>query len=111
MGSTTSYDLLALIDRVWQVIRKREQNAELEDTHHINDRDCWIDDHIDPGGSRGCVAYYPTQIPFHHRSAWMGDTDPLGDLIKGCREQEMAVIVKPNASALMTPKVTSNALK
>src|SRR5690242_4792626 len=22
----------------------------------------------------GCVAYYPTQIPFHHRSAWLGNT-------------------------------------
>jgi hypothetical protein len=20
----------------------------------------------------GCVAYYPTQIPFHHRSQWLG---------------------------------------
>src|ERR1041385_6518378 len=25
----------------------------------------------------GCVAYYPTQIPFHHRSAWLGDRDVL----------------------------------
>ena len=24
----------------------------------------------------GCVAYYPTQIPFHHRSEWLGDRDP-----------------------------------
>ena len=23
----------------------------------------------------GCVAYYPTEIPFHHRSAWLGDRD------------------------------------
>ena len=31
----------------------------------------------------GCVAYYPTRIPFHHRSAWMGGAsgpaDPLGE--------------------------------
>ena len=40
----------------------------------------------------GCVAYYPTRIPFHHRSAWMGDTDPLGDLIQGCRELGMVVL-------------------
>ncbi len=26
----------------------------------------------------GCVAYYPTQIPFHHRSAWLGESDPFG---------------------------------
>ena len=28
----------------------------------------------------GCVAYYPTQIPFHHRSQW------LGELITGYRK-------------------------
>jgi len=26
----------------------------------------------------GCVAYYPTEIPLHHRSAWLGDRDVLG---------------------------------
>jgi len=29
----------------------------------------------------GCVAYYPTEIPFHHRSAWLGDRDVLGELV------------------------------
>jgi hypothetical protein len=24
----------------------------------------------------GCVAYYPTKIPFHHRSQWLGEMDP-----------------------------------
>src|SRR5690349_12136946 len=24
----------------------------------------------------GCVAYYPTQVPMHHRSAWLKDADP-----------------------------------
>ena len=33
----------------------------------------------------GCVAYYPTQVPFHHRSAWLGDRDVFGELVKGCR--------------------------
>lgn len=33
----------------------------------------------------GCVAFYPTAIPFHHRSAWLGERDVLGDLIAGCR--------------------------
>ncbi len=25
----------------------------------------------------GCVAYYPTKIPLHYRSQWLGDRDPL----------------------------------
>src|SRR5919107_1388029 len=24
----------------------------------------------------GCVAYYPTAVPFHHRSEWLGQSDP-----------------------------------
>ena len=35
----------------------------------------------------GCVAYYPTEIPFHHRSAWLGDRDVLGDLIAGSNDR------------------------
>ena len=34
----------------------------------------------------GCVAFYPTQIPFHHRSAWLNNRDVLGELISGCRK-------------------------
>ena len=33
----------------------------------------------------GCVAYYPTKVPFHHRSAWLGDRDVFGELVAGCR--------------------------
>jgi len=29
----------------------------------------------------GCVAFYPTKIPLHYRSQWMGNSDPFGDLV------------------------------
>lgn len=47
----------------------------------------------------GCVAYYPTQVPFHHRSAWLGDRDVLGDLVAGCRKLGMVVIVRTDPHA------------
>jgi hypothetical protein len=47
----------------------------------------------------GCVAYYPTQIPFHHRSAWLGDRDVLGDLVSGCRRLGMVVMVRTDPHA------------
>jgi hypothetical protein len=47
----------------------------------------------------GCVAYYPTQIPFHHRSQWLGDRDVLGELIAGCRKLGMVVIVRTDPHA------------
>src|SRR5881394_3780138 len=47
----------------------------------------------------GCVAYYPTQIPFHHRSAWLGDRDVLGDLVSGCRKLGLAVLARTDPHA------------
>jgi len=47
----------------------------------------------------GCVAFYPTTIPFHHRSAWLGDRDVLGELITGCRKLGMIVLVRTDPHA------------
>ena len=47
----------------------------------------------------GCVAYYPTQVPFHHRSRFLGDRDVLGELISGCRKLGMVVIVRTDPHA------------
>jgi hypothetical protein len=48
----------------------------------------------------GCVAYYPTKIPMHYRSAWMKDTDPFGDLVAGCRKQNMVVLARTDPHAV-----------
>jgi hypothetical protein len=47
----------------------------------------------------GCVAFYPTQIPFHHRSQWLGESDPFGELVKGCRKLGMVVIARTDPHA------------
>ena len=47
----------------------------------------------------GCVAYYPTQVPFHHRSAWLGDRDVFGELVAGCRKLGMVVIARTDPHA------------
>jgi hypothetical protein len=48
----------------------------------------------------GIVAYYPTKIPLHHRSAWLGDTDPFGTLVNGCRAQGMRVLARTDPHAV-----------
>ncbi|MHB1318203.1 MAG: alpha-amylase family protein, partial [Anaerolineae bacterium] len=49
----------------------------------------------------GCVAYYPTRVPYHHRSAFMGpEDDPLGELIAGCRALDMIVIARTDPHAI-----------
>src|SRR5262245_35112262 len=47
----------------------------------------------------GVVAYYPTDVPLHHRSAWLGTSDPFGELVKGCRAMGMAVIARTDPHA------------
>src|SRR5262245_60187168 len=47
----------------------------------------------------GCVAYYPTKIPFHHRSEWLGERDVLGELVVGCRKAGMVVIARTDPHA------------
>src|SRR6185503_17089551 len=47
----------------------------------------------------GCVAYYPTNVPFHRRSQWLGDSDPFGDLVAGCRKLGMVVIARTDPHA------------
>jgi hypothetical protein len=48
----------------------------------------------------GIVAYYPTKIPLHHRSAWLGESDPFGTLVKGCRAMGMQVIARTDPHAV-----------
>ena len=42
----------------------------------------------------GCVAFYPTKVPFHHRSPWLGERDVFGELVAGCRKLGMVVIAR-----------------
>jgi hypothetical protein len=47
----------------------------------------------------GIVAYYPTEIPLHHRSDWLGSSDPFGYLVNGCRKMKMSVIARTDPHA------------
>jgi len=47
----------------------------------------------------GCVAYYPTKVPLHYRSQWMKDTDPFGDLVRGCRKLGMTILARTDPHA------------
>ncbi|MCU0914567.1 MAG: beta-galactosidase trimerization domain-containing protein [Planctomycetes bacterium] len=69
------------------------------------DPDFWLDYfqrvHADAAclSAGGIVAYYPTKVPLHHRSAWLGDSDPFGYLVRGCRKMGMAVIARTDPHA------------
>ena len=81
------------------------QLAFVENDPGNYDRGFWLDYfrriHADAAclSAGGCVAFYPTKIPLHYRSKWLGDRDTFGDLLKGCRDLGMNVIARTDAHA------------
>ena len=50
----------------------------------------------------GCVCYYPTKIPFHHRSQWMKEgQDPFGELYEACRKLGMVVVARTDPHSVL----------
>jgi hypothetical protein len=47
----------------------------------------------------GCVAFYPTKIPLHYKSKYLGNGDAFGDFVKGCRNRGMNVIARTDPHA------------
>lgn len=47
----------------------------------------------------GCVAFYPTRVPLHYRSAWMKASDPFGELVAGCRKMGLVVVARTDPHA------------
>lgn len=48
----------------------------------------------------GVVAFYPTEIPLHYRSRFLGQGDAFGELVKGCRALGMNVIARTDPHAI-----------
>ncbi|HUA62052.1 MAG TPA: beta-galactosidase trimerization domain-containing protein [Verrucomicrobiae bacterium] len=81
------------------------QLAFVEDDPGQFNADFWLDyfrrTHSDAAclSAGGCVAFYPTEIPLHYRSQWLGNRDPFGDLVAGCRKLDMVVIARTDPHA------------
>jgi hypothetical protein len=81
------------------------QLAFVENDPATYDPDFWLDyfKRIHADGvllsAGGIVAFYPTKIPLHHRSNWLGDSDPLGYLVKECRKMNRTVILRTDPHA------------
>ncbi|MET0694089.1 MAG: hypothetical protein ABWY56_09160, partial [Propionibacteriaceae bacterium] len=48
----------------------------------------------------GYIAFYPTQIPFHYRSKFLGDSDIFGDLVEGARSLGMSIMARVDPHAI-----------
>lgn len=47
----------------------------------------------------GVVAYYPTKVPLHYRSSYLGDRDSFGELCRGCQKLGMVVVARVDPHA------------
>jgi Hypothetical glycosyl hydrolase 6/Beta-galactosidase trimerisation domain len=76
-----------------------------DDPGHYNPQ-LWLDyfqrTHSDAAclSAGGCVAFYPTKIPLHYRSKFLGNTDPFGEMVAGCRKLGMNVIARTDPHAV-----------
>lgn len=81
------------------------QVAFTEDDPGNYDPKLWLDYfrriHADAAclSAGGCVAFYPTKIPLHYRSKYLGDRDSFGELVAGCRKLGMNVIARTDPHA------------
>lgn len=81
------------------------QIAFTEDDPGNYDAAMWLDFlkriHADAAclSAGGCVAFYPTKVPLHYRSRFLGDRDSFGELVKGCRALGMNVIARTDPHA------------
>ncbi|GAA4431854.1 family 10 glycosylhydrolase [Georgenia halophila] len=48
----------------------------------------------------GYMAFYPSQVPFHYRSKYLGDSDPFGALVEGARSLDMHVMARVDSHAI-----------
>jgi hypothetical protein len=77
-----------------------------DDDPAVLDVDFWIDVMRESRSNALCLsaggymAFYPTKIPFHHRSVHLGDTDPFGALVEGARRLGMHVMARVDPHAV-----------
>lgn len=105
-GSKAFADVFTPVDEPWFDKSMRwAQLAFVENDPGRYDPDFWLDyfKKIHADGvllsAGGIVAFYPTEIPLHHRSAWLGNSDPLGYLVKECRKMNRQVILRTDPHA------------
>ena len=81
------------------------QLAFVEDDPGRYDPGFWLDyfkrTHADGAclSAGGCVAFYPTKVPLHYRSKFLGNGDAFGEMLAGCRKLGMNVIARVDPHA------------
>lgn len=106
IGPSLIPGLMASDEAFWATRPLRwAQLAFVENDPGRCDPDFWLDYfkkiHIEGAllSAGGVVAFYPTNIPLHHRSDFLGNSDLLGYMIEGCHKQDITVCVRTDPHA------------
>lgn len=76
-----------------------------DDPAHI-DVDFWIDYFVRVKvqgvclNAGGYIAFYPTNVPLHHRSKFLGARDLFGEMAARCRELGMSILARTDPHAV-----------
>jgi len=106
LGQTILYNFQDTNEISWFTRPLRwAQLAFVENDPGRCDPDFWLDYfkkiHVEGAllSAGGVVAFYPTEIPLHHRSDYLGNSDLLGYMMEGCRKLDITVCVRTDPHA------------
>lgn len=92
-------------DWVWEPMRWVQVNFTDDDPGRF-DSGFWLD-FIRRTGTQGVclsaggiLAFYPTEVPLHKRSTFLGNSDPFGDMAKACKKMGLRVLARVDPSVL-----------
>ena len=92
-------------DWVWHPMRWVQINFTEDDPGRFDPK-FWLDfmqrtkTHGACLSAGGIVAFYPTKVPFHYRSPYLGASDPFGDMAKACKAMGLRVLARVDPSVL-----------
>ncbi|MDE2404583.1 MAG: hypothetical protein KGM17_07930 [Sphingomonadales bacterium] len=100
-------------DWVWNPMRWVQINFTEDDPGRF-DPQFWLDfiRHSDTQGvclsAGGIVAFYPTKVPFHARSPFLGNRDTFGDMAKACKAMGLRVLARVDPSVLRADAIAAH---
>ena len=56
----------------------------------------------------GATAFYPTAVPFHHRSEYLGERDFLGELVAAAKELDLRVLARFEPNVMSAELATAH---
>lgn len=100
-------------DWVWSPMRWVQINFTEDDPGRFDPR-FWLDFMKRTSTQGACLsaggifAFYPTQVPFHERSRFLGSSDPFGDMAKACKAMGIRVLARVDPSVLRADAVAAH---